>query len=337
MAYSCNPPEPPEPQARVCGAAPLPLARGVPDDGQVRAREEPGVAGQIVPGVALAAPGGQSACLAPEAPLPLVCWLNEAQVFVAQCGAGRTGPEVSRSFEAGKIGSNLSQADANARALAVARAAAEAALVCEWWNEAQSYTARCGQNTSGNSLTVTTPAGVLHRPLLADANAEALRLAREQAEAELVCLYLNDTQVYTAVCPEGTLGPAVVVSKGPSEQFMAATKAEANALALAAAQIEAEALLLCWPDWMHGDWQSFAVPSRTTTVAFGMDEWDSFSVPSRTDSASFDLANWQGFASPSGGATQTFSLDGWDSFLSPTLGASAYVPIADWDSFLIES
>lgn len=330
MAYSCNPPEPPEPQARTCGSVPANSVIASPDAPDAAAATQPGD-GALEVRAGLDVPAGQPSCVAPEAPDALVCWINTEQAYTATCGTGRTGTAVTRTYPAGRITSNISQADADDRARAIAQAEAEAALACDWWNEAQSYTAICGPGTSGNSITKTIAAQTVHRPTLEEANAVAYEMAREQAIAELICLYLNETQSYTAVCEEGTLGEPVTVVKGPSEEFMAESVAAANALALAAAQAEAEAGLDCVPDFF-GALVTFVMPTRGALQEMGA--VSAFITPQRGSTQTLNLGGVTSFITPSFGATQSMGLDAISSFLSPTIGEGEEMDLNAVSTFL---
>lgn len=335
MAYSCNPPEPPEPQARACGGVPAleaPASLHAPEPEPVA---QPG-AGELEAAAQPGAPGGQPACVAPEAPEALVCWVSTEQSHTAVCGAGRVGEPVTRSVPAGRFTSNISQAHADGRALALARAEAEALLACAWWNDEQAYTAVCGPGTSGNSVTVTVPAQSVQRPTRAEANAVALAQAREQAEAALVCLFLNETQTYTATCPEGSLGQPVTVVKGPDEAFMAGSVAEANALALAAAQAEAEAGLACVPDFFGGI-ETFIIPGRTGTLTLDLASMARFITPAQGPVQTLDLDGVGAFISPSYGAGAGLEIGGVSTFFSPTVGGGEGMELNEVEAFLIES
>ena len=69
----------------------------------------------------------------------------------------------------------------------------------DWWVATKSYTARCPVGRTGSPVTVTRQ----YRSLvsLEDAEIQAEKLAKREAEAELVCLF-SSTQCAQPPCPE---------------------------------------------------------------------------------------------------------------------------------------
>lgn len=127
---------------------------------------------------------------------PATCtpfWLSAAVSYTATCVGPLVGTAVKVTYPYGQIKSYISQADADALALAGATAAATALIVCivGFYNTAQSYTAKCvdffGDNWIGTDVTVTVPAGAYVDTTLAAANATALAAATIQAASALIC------------------------------------------------------------------------------------------------------------------------------------------------------
>lgn len=116
---------------------------------------------------------------------------------------------------------------------------------CLYYNEEQQYTAECGEGQTGTPVTKIVPAGTVTSTISQeDANQKAWEQAKEEAESELSCLFYNEEQSYTAYCQEGEIGQPVTVTI-PAETYTAATLEEANNIALAAAQEQAEQQLIC--------------------------------------------------------------------------------------------
>lgn len=107
-------------------------------------------------------------------------------------------------------------------------------------NNAQSFTASCPSGFEGEPVSVTVPAETVPSRLSqSDADAQALAIAQDTAEAELACqgLYFNSEQTATVKCPFGleqqATVPAGVYSSNVDQQT-------ANALAYAAAAEQAQ-------------------------------------------------------------------------------------------------
>lgn len=125
-----------------------------------------------------------------------------------------------------------------------------------FYNDEQQYTASCPANQEGDPVTVTIPADTVGSTISkSDANAKALEQARTQAQAQLVCedipvTYFNTPQTYTATCdavedhplPDGNPVTVTIPAGTFSSQV---SQSAADALALAAAQQQAEDLLAC--------------------------------------------------------------------------------------------
>jgi hypothetical protein len=123
-----------------------------------------------------------------------VNYLNTAQSFTANCpGASgdtpaATGNSVTIVIPAGQFLSTVSQAAADAQALAAAQNSAESQLVCTFYNAPQSYTASCPTNTTGSDVQITIPAADYSSIISqADANSQAVAAAQQQATAGLTC------------------------------------------------------------------------------------------------------------------------------------------------------
>lgn len=186
-------------------------------------------------------------------------YYNERQSYTATCPSGQTGSAITVVKEAGSVGSALSVADANARALQLAQDEANGRLSCEdavvtYLNVVQQYTATCpGADdetgtpaATGTPVTATIPAGRFSSTVSqAAADAAALAAAQSLAESQLTCTYRNAEQSYTAVCPEGTSGSEVTETISAGSYSSSISQETANALALAAAQTQAEAQLSC--------------------------------------------------------------------------------------------
>lgn len=126
--------------------------------------------------------------------LPL--YKSVATSYTATCtGSGMVGSAVTVAYSAGAYISSVSQADANALALAAATAAANSALVCitGFYNTVQSGTASClaefGPNWIGSDTHATIPAGAYFDTTLVGANALASAAAVAAAAASLICTW----------------------------------------------------------------------------------------------------------------------------------------------------
>ena len=140
-----------------------------------------------------------------------------------------------------------------------------------FYNTEQSFTAQCQEGTTGSPVTVTIAAGTIGSVVsIADANQKAKDEAQQQATDRLSCTtnaqtFTNDQQSWTAQCTaeEGAPAPdgqpkTVVI---PAGKWTAASKQEANALALQDAQQQAEAELSC--TWWNRE-QTASCPTGQT-------------------------------------------------------------------------
>ena len=119
-------------------------------------------------------------------------------------------------------------------------------------NTEQSYTATCPEGTTGDPVEIVIPAGEFVSYQSQEiADAQALALAKAEAEEGLVCVpvvrFENTEQRYTATCPEGTTGDPVEVVIPAGEFVSYQSQGIADAQALAAATSQAEAGLVCVP------------------------------------------------------------------------------------------
>lgn len=146
---------------------------------------------------------------------PAVTYWNTEQVYTAECEVtdGAPMPEgsaVTATIAANLFSSTVSQAAANAMALAAAQEQAEAQLECVYWNAEQEYTAECPEGEEGDPVTVTIPEHTYSSTvsqLLADQ--AALNAAKAEAEEQLATeegcatVYFNVARSYTktATCP----------------------------------------------------------------------------------------------------------------------------------------
>lgn len=111
-------------------------------------------------------------------------------------------------------------------------------------NTPQTFTATCPGGGIGDSVTVTIPADIYYSLTQEAANQLGLNAAQAQAESELSCTYGNTPQSYTATCTPPLVGTPVEVDI-PENTYFASTQEAADALALAAAQAEADSEIVC--------------------------------------------------------------------------------------------
>lgn len=118
-------------------------------------------------------------------PRPTV-YTNTGQTYTAECPPGKVGNPVTRNIMGGVVVSLVSQADADAQALAIVTQAAQDSLQCyDYTNTEQ--TATCPEGYVGDPVTI--PAGTYFSNV-SQAAADALAMAA--AEAELDCVELCD-------------------------------------------------------------------------------------------------------------------------------------------------
>lgn len=125
-----------------------------------------------------------------------------------------------------------------------------------FFNEQQSYKARCDSNQTGAEQTAVIPAGMVSSSLsVADANAKAQAQAEANAKAKLECsdagLFYSKLVTYTASCPAATGttpkadGADVTVTIPAGTYKSTVSQAYADAAAEQAAQQQAKAQLQC--------------------------------------------------------------------------------------------
>jgi hypothetical protein len=113
-------------------------------------------------------------------------------------------------------------------------------------NQAQSYTAQCPSPQIGAPVTVIVPEDTYYGLSQNEADQVAYNNAVQAATAGLSCQFGNEEQEFEAECGGGTSGsPNTEII--PPNTYLAATQAEANALALQAAMDAAYAGLVCTP------------------------------------------------------------------------------------------
>ncbi len=210
-------------------------------------------------GAAGASGGGAARGLGAQANANTDLYYNERQQYTASCPTGQSGSAVTVVKEAGSVGSALSVADANARALQQASDEANGRLACEdvvttYYNVSQQYTASCpGADdetgtpaATGAPVTATIAAGRYSSTVSQAAADEAAQAAAQAlAESQIVCTYRNAAQSYTASCPTDTTGTDVTVEVAAGTHTSTESQGVANELALAAAQADAESQLVC--------------------------------------------------------------------------------------------
>jgi hypothetical protein len=138
-----------------------------------------------------------------------VTYYNTPQSYTAVCPAASegtpaaVGTPVTVNIPANTYTSVVSQASADAAALAAATSQANALLTCTYWNAEQEYTAECISPATGTPVTITVAAHTFSSTISqADANALALASATNQANEELECdtpvpVYYNSPQQAT--------------------------------------------------------------------------------------------------------------------------------------------
>lgn len=157
-------------------------------------------------------------------------YYNDEQAFTAECDSDKTGDPSTVIVPAGTVGSNISVADANGKALTQAQDEAEARLVCSdlpvtFRNTvAGSYVASCAVdgvlNTdapppTGEGVTIIIPVGTVSSLISeADANALAQAQAESDAVSHLACTYLNAAATATKACPDGSNEVTATVPAG---------------------------------------------------------------------------------------------------------------------------
>lgn len=186
-------------------------------------------------------------------------FFNEEQSFTATCDASLEGDPLTVTIPAGTIGSSISVADANQKAMAQAQEQAEAQIVCEepavtYWNAEVTRTAECEHEEGapvpdGSPVTITIPANTVSSIISqADADQQAAILAMNQARAGLSCTYKNRAQ--TAYCPADE-DVSATVPAGTHSSTVSQAMADKLALDDAQNQVNADPAcpgngVLCW-------------------------------------------------------------------------------------------
>lgn len=190
-------------------------------------------------------------------------YYNDDQSYTAQCPANQTGDPVTVTIQAGTVGSNVSVADANQKALTQARTQATAQLVCVatptvHYNTVagDAYGSGCEQidtdaptPTAGPPIHVIVPIGTVSSTVsVADANTKAQTQAQEQADAQQVCTYYNSAQTATKACADGVTGLVTKTVAAGQKSFQStgvaaqmSAQSMANSLAMEDAKNQAEA------------------------------------------------------------------------------------------------
>jgi hypothetical protein len=177
---------------------------------------------------------------------------NDEQSATVSCPAGKTGSPVTVTIPAGTVGSNKSVADANQTAQEQAQEQAQAQLVCAdipatyTNNVPGQYTATCAgiatdpnaPTPTGNSVTVPIPVGTVTGASQDEANSNAQQRAEQEALKELVCVFANSQQQYTAQCAANPL-ISTITKTVPAGTYTAPDQNTANQLALSDAQDQA--------------------------------------------------------------------------------------------------
>lgn len=215
-----------------------------------------------------------------DAPL---LYTNVAQTATDTCPEGTVGDVISVTIEAGTINNPFSVAAANAEALDLAEArvsALRAISPCLYPNTEQVCTETCPDGTVGDPITVTIAAGEYTAETQEEADALALAAACEQAallRAETPCYWQNAEQQCTDTCPEGMVGDPITVVVTAGEYTSTVSQEAADAIALAAACAEVEALREGTPCYWENEEQQctetcpegFSGDPITVTVAAG--------------------------------------------------------------------
>lgn len=180
-------------------------------------------------------------------------------------------------------------------------------VVDTFTNEPQSATAQCPNNTTGNPVTVTIPAGtVVSTVSVADANAQAKSLALQQAALQVNCTpipvtYWNTAQSATASCVGG-LGNPTSATVQAGQVSSTVSQAAADATALAQAQAAAQAELSCaftnteqtytaqCPAGHAGANVTKTVPAGTFTSTLSQADADALALASATTQAQAALS-----------------------------------------------
>jgi hypothetical protein len=242
-------------------------------------------------------------------------YYNDEQSYTASCPNGTTGDSVSITIAAGTIGSSVSVADANQKAVTQARAQAEAQLECTqlYWNTIAYTKSSVGCAIIDSTapapqctpVTVTVGVGTVSSTVSTeDANTLAEAKAQTDADAGQTCEYFNSPQYYDTACPDGsnpvtgsvTAGQYSSTVNGADSDDLSATQAAANTLAQNKAKNQANEALEavgCTPVYWNLAKQSAASDTRNCgSVGYDVNLWISIIVdmPAHLFSSSIDQA-----------------------------------------------
>lgn len=151
----------------------------------------------------------------------------------------------------------VSQADADAQALAAAEAAAIAGATCvdRYYNTQQTATVSCESPLIGPDGLGIVAAGTYldytQEAADAAAYADALAIATAAAAANCITQFANTKQTFTATCEDeygpGYAGPPSYYEIEANTYFSTISQEDADAKALAAAEVYAITFLMCYP------------------------------------------------------------------------------------------
>jgi hypothetical protein len=166
-------------------------------------------------------------------------FLNTAQSFTATCAAANgntpaaTGNSVTVTIPAGEFQSNVSQAIANAAALAAAQQQAESQLLCTFHNAPQTASASCPDGSG--TQTVTIPAGQFSSIISqADADSQALIEAQKEAAQALVDSHACDSFIVWNTAQTVLRSGTLTASGCPPKKYNFGITVPANTFAGAA-------------------------------------------------------------------------------------------------------
>lgn len=166
---------------------------------------------------------------------------NDEQSASATCPEGTTGNAVNDVVPAGTVGSNISVADANAKALALAQANALAKLDCvtppvTYWNTIQTAIATCSGDAnhpppSGDAATSTVPANTYSSTVSQEAaDSAAYSRALSDARSKLVCTWYNKETSVTKECPnDNTITETVTIAASQYSSTLSQSDADSQA------------------------------------------------------------------------------------------------------------
>jgi hypothetical protein len=208
-------------------------------------------------------------------------YYNDTQgQFTASCPNGTTGDPATQTVLVGTVASNVSVADANQKAQALAQSQAESSLNClsnsaSFTNDAQTATATCiGESgappPTGTSASATVAAGsVTSNISKEDANKTARDQALAEAQAQITCTWYNSPQTYTALCAANHAHDQTV--NIPSGAYSSTiSQVNADDLAFNAAKLAADNLLAiaCVTTPVFHNTPQYAIPSTMSCPYF---------------------------------------------------------------------